>query len=145
MSVPLKQPTQWAPPDSEPLNEALWQAWKAKGRARERRNQARWREAVKLASIVCLVVTAGAWSAVASFEVVVRSIVTLGAILVMAQSVRSRSYAVAGMLAVVALVYNPVAPVFGFAGDWQRAVVLASTIPFVASLYRRSDGTASRV
>jgi hypothetical protein len=30
--------------------------------------------------------------------------------------------------------YNPVAPVFSFSGGWQHAVVVASTVPFVASL-----------
>jgi len=43
-------------------------------------------------------------------------------------------YASAAVFAAVALLYNPVAPVFSFSGDWPRALVLASALPFVASL-----------
>jgi low affinity Fe/Cu permease len=38
------------------------------------------------------------------------------------------------VFAALALLYNPVAPVFSFSGTWQRALVVATAIPFVTSL-----------
>jgi hypothetical protein len=68
------------------------------------------------------------------FEVVVRFLVTAGALVVMFQASQARHYAVAAVFGALALFYNPVAPAFGFSGDWQHAAVVASAVPFVASL-----------
>jgi hypothetical protein len=46
---------------SAPLDEAVWQAWVAKGRAQERRSDAAGSKAVKWASIAGLLVAAGLW------------------------------------------------------------------------------------
>ena len=134
----------WETPGLKPLDKAVWQAWKAKGRARDERCRAKRDSAVKWVSIAGLIVAAGVWSSLASWEVAVRFIVTTGSILVMLQSFRSANYALAGVFGVLALVYNPVAPTFSFAADWQRAFVLASTIPFIASFYRQSERLAHR-
>jgi hypothetical protein len=53
---------------------------------------------------------------------------------VMLQAFSARHYAGAVVFGALALLYNPVAPAFGFAGDWQRVAVAASAIPFIASL-----------
>lgn len=50
---------------SAPLDEAVWQAWVAKGRAQERRSDAAGSKAVKWASIAGLLVAAGLWSQLA--------------------------------------------------------------------------------
>ena len=128
----------WETAGMKPLDEALWEAWKTRGRAQDERRRAKWGLAVQSVSVVGLLVAAGVWSDLAPWEVVVRSIVTAGSFLVMLQSVRSGNYAVAGVFGVLALAYNPVAPMFRFSGDWQRAVVLASIIPFIASFYWQS-------
>jgi hypothetical protein len=88
---------------------------------------------VKWASIAALA-AAGLWSHLVPFEVVVRFLVTAGAMVVMFQAFQARYYAVAAVFAALALFYNPVAPAFSFSGDWQRAVVVASAVPFVVSL-----------
>jgi len=36
------------------------------------------------------------------------------------------------------VLFNPIAPVFDFSGDWQRALLVASAAPFVASLAWRN-------
>lgn len=129
----------WAPPATRPLDEAVWQAWVAKGRAQDRRSSAAGIKAVKWASIAGLLAAAGLWSHLAPFEVVVRFLVTASAMVVMFQAFQARDYAVAAVFG-----YNPVAPAFSFSGDWQRAVVVASAVPFVASLAWRNARNARR-
>lgn len=122
-------------------DEAVWQAWVAKGRAREWRGSATRVKIVKLVSAVMLLATAAFASNLASFDVIIRFVVALGAVVVMFQEFHRRHYAVAAVFGVLALLYNPVEPVFGFAGDWQRVAVAASAIPFIASLARRGTTT----
>jgi len=124
----------WTPPPSQPLNEAAWQAWVAKGRALDRRRSATRIRAVKWLSIAVLLGAAALWSHLAPIEVAVRFLVTATAIILMVQTFQAKFYPVAVALGVLALCYNPVAPVFSFSGDWHRALVGASVVPFIASL-----------
>ena len=119
---------------SKPLDEAVWQAWQEKGRARDRRNSATRMVAVMWASLAGLVVIAALWSHLGTYDVEARFVVAAGAIAVMFHAIHAGRYALAAVLGAVALLYNPVVPVFSFSGDWPRAVVLASALPFVASL-----------
>jgi hypothetical protein len=134
---------QSAPPATRPLDEAVWQAWVANGRAQERRSSAARIKAVKWASIATLLAAAGLWSHLAPFEAVVRFLVTATAMAVMFQAFHVRYYAVAAVFGALALCYNPVAPAFNFSGGWQRAVVVASAVPFVVSL-AWPNGTGAR-
>jgi hypothetical protein len=129
------------PPPTQ-LDEAVWQAWLDEGRAREKCNSAARLTAVKWASLAALLVVAGLWSRLAPYDVVARFILSAGAIVVMFHAIHAQQYVLAVMFAAVAVLYNPVAPVFSFSGDWLRAVVLVSAIPFVASLTARNARTA---
>jgi uncharacterized membrane protein YoaK (UPF0700 family) len=129
----------WAPPACKPLDEAVWKAWVAKGRAQERRSDLAHNKVVKWVLIAGLLAAAGIWSQLAPFDVVVRFIVAAGAMVVMFQALHARHYGVAAIFGALALLYNPVVPVFSFSGDWQRAIVVASAIPFVASLTGRKN------
>ena len=122
------------PPPSKRLDEAVWQAWLEKGRAQDRRGSAARLRAVKWVSLAGLLVVAGLWSHLAPYDVVARFVVAVGAIVVMLHAIHAGHYASAAVFGVLALLYNPVAPMFSFSGDLPRAVVLASAIPFVASL-----------
>jgi hypothetical protein len=124
----------WKEQSAKPLDEALWQAWVAKGRAHDRRSSAARMKAVKWVSIAGLLVAAGLWSHLTPYEVVVRFIVATGATVVMFQAFHARHYAFAGVFGALALLYNPVTNTISFSGDWQRALVAASAVPFVASL-----------
>jgi len=106
------------------------------GRSTKRCGKHGLRRAVRKTDEVApaLLAAAGLWSHLASFEVVVRFLVTASAMVVMFQAFRARNYAVAVVFGAIALFYNPVAPAFSFSGDWQRAVVAASAVLFVASL-----------
>jgi hypothetical protein len=142
-SVELKESeTVWVAPESRPLDEAVWQAWAEKGRAQDRRGSAARVKLVKIVSIATLLAAAALWSHLTPYAVVVRFIVTAGALAVMLDAFRARHYTPAAVCGALAILYNPVAPVFGFSGDWQRVVVAASAAPFLASLARRNARTA---
>ena len=138
-SVGLRDlPAVWEPPPSKPLDEAVWQAWVEKGHAQDRRSSAARLKATKWISLAGLLAVAGFWSHLAPYDVVVRFIVAAGAIVVMLHALHAGHYAFAAVFAALALLYNPLAPVFSLSGDWQRALVVASAAPFVASLASRN-------
>ena len=118
------------------LDEAVWQAWLEKGRAQDARSRAARAKAVKWVSIAALLAAAGFWPH--PYDVVVRFIVAGGALVVMFHAIHAKQYIFAAVCAALALLYNPVVPVFSFSGGWQRAVVLASAVPFVVSLAARN-------
>ncbi len=124
--------------------EAVWQAWVAKSRAREHRNSATRVTLVTVISTAVLLITAAFASKLAPIEMMIRFAVALGAVLVMFQALHARHYAFAVAFGVLALLYNPVLPVFAFAGEWQRVVVAASAIPFIASLASRDAASGDR-
>lgn len=131
-------PGGWQPPPVKPLDEAVWEAWMVRGQAQDRRGSASRVKAVKWVSAAALLAAAGLWSQLTPYEVVVRFCVAAGAIVLMFQAFHARHYAFAAVFGALALLYNPVADVFSFSGDWQRAVLVASAIPFVASLAWRN-------
>jgi hypothetical protein len=143
-SVGLQElPEVWSAPPSTPLDEGVWQAWMERGRARDRRDTAARLKAVEWASITVLLVAAGLWSQLTPYEIVVRFLVAAGAIFVMFQAFHVRHYALGATFAALALLFNPVAPLFSFSGGWQRALVVASAIPFVVSLAWRNTRVAN--
>jgi len=131
----------WAPPAAKPLDETVWEAWSARGRAQDRRSSAARISAVKWASIAVLIGAAGLWSHLAPFEIVVRFLVTASAMVVLFQALQARYYTVSAVFGALAVFYNPVVPVFSFSNGWQRAVVAASALPFVLSLPWRDKRT----
>src|SRR5437763_1735194 len=133
-SEELEVQNAWVPPAARPLDEAVWQAWVAKGRAQDQRSTAARTKAVKWASVAGLLAAAGLWSHLGPFDVVVRFLVTASAMVVMFQAFQARYYVVTAVFGAIALSYNPVAPAFSFSGDWQRVVVAASAVLFIASL-----------
>lgn len=98
------------------------------------------RAALFLMAAKCLSITsqwvaiAGWLSGIALCDMVLRLSETAGAVVVMSQALRLRRYAYSALFASLALLYNPVAPIMSFSGGWQRAVLVASAVPFAASL-----------
>jgi hypothetical protein len=144
-SVELQESRTWETPPAKALDEAAWNAWVTKGRARDRRDNAAHVKAVKWVSIVALFATAVLYSYFTPFAVMVRFVVAAGAIVVMVQAYRTRYYADAAVFGALALLYNPVVPVFSLSGGWQRAVMAASAVPFVASLAWHDVRTGGRL
>jgi hypothetical protein len=120
----------------------VWQAWLAKGRAREQQGRATRARAVKWISIVGLLASALLWSDLAQYELGVRFMVAAGAVLVMFQAFRARRYAFAAVFGALALLYNPVAPMLRYPDDWKRFLLVASAFPFIASLAWRNKRLA---
>ena len=126
--------TPWESPPVKPLDEAVWQAWKAKGRAQDRKGLETRIKALKWVSIVALLAVAALWSQLTSYEIVIRCVLASAAAGMMFAAFKKRQNALGAVFAGLALLYNPVVPVFVFSGNWQRALVVASAIPFIASL-----------
>jgi hypothetical protein len=129
--------TAWESPPVKPLDDAVWQAWKAKGRAQDKRGREARIKGLKWGSIVALLAVAGVWSQVPSYDIVIRCLLAAGAVGVMFEAFNKRQYALGAVFAGLVLLYNPVAPVFDFSGNWQRVLVVLSAVPFAASLARR--------
>lgn len=123
-------------PLARPLDEAVWQTWILKGRSQQVRSRLAWRKAVKFMSLagLLLAAAAGVWPDLLPYHVVIRFIVAAGATVLMFRAFASRDYVFGPLFGVLALLYNPVAAVFSFSGEWQRVLVLASAFPFVVSL-----------
>jgi len=139
ISVELRAPENvWTPPAAKPLDEELWQAWLAKGRAQDRRRTARFIKGVRWVSISGLLAAVGYWPHPVAYDLVIRFVVAAGALTLMFHALASRYYVVAAVFGALVLLYNPVAPVFGFSGAWRSALVVASAVPFVASLAWRT-------
>src|SRR5579863_9396951 len=132
-----KSTTAWGSPPVKPLDEARGQARKTKGRAPDKANLQTHRKALTWGLIMALLAVVGFWSQLAPYDVVIRCFVAAGAIGLMANAIHHRNYTVAAVFAGLAILYSPVTPLFTFAGNWQRVLVLLSAVPFVASLTRR--------
>ena len=126
--------TTWETPAAKLIDDGVWQAWVAKGRARDRQSRETRIKALKWSSIVGLLGVAGLWSQLTSYDLVIRCVVAAAGLGMMFDAFSRRQYALVAAFAALAVLYNPVAPVFSFSGNWQRALVVASAIPFVTSL-----------
>ena len=119
-------------PEARPLDEAVWQAWLAKGRDRERRTSLRANKVVRWGSMLALLVAAALGVQLAPYEVVARFAIAAGALAMMIQAVRANQFAFAASFGMIAGLFNPVAPVVSFSGAWERAFAAASAVPFIA-------------
>lgn len=133
----------WVAPESKPLNEQVWRAWVAKGRAADERGRERRLKALKIAASAGLIFAAIPWAGAVSFEVAVRFLVGVASIAVMVQCLRTGRYLFAPVFAAVLILFNPIFPVFEFSGDWQRAVLVACAALFAASLTWRNVKAAA--
>jgi hypothetical protein len=123
-------------PMAKPLDEAVWQAWVLKGRAQEERSHDASMKAVKWISLAGLLLAAtGLFPHLTPYDVVVRFLVAGGAMALMFQAFHAQQYTFAAVFGALALLYNPLAPVFSFSGEWQRALVVASAAAFVAATF----------
>jgi hypothetical protein len=123
------------PPLPAPLAGVEWQPW-AVEYPPKRRGKSVVIMAAQWASIAALLAV-GLSSRFTPLEVVVRCIVDAGAIIMVARSLLARRFAVAVVSAAIAVLYNPLAPVFELSGGWQRTVLVAIATPFLATLIWR--------
>ena len=124
----------------KPLDQKAWETWVGKNRAQDRRKNAAFLTGVKCITIAGLLVAAGFWSHLAPFDLPVTFIVAAGATVAMFQAFHARQFVFVALFAAAAVLFNPVAPVLRFSGDWQRAIVVASALPFFVSFRFDHDG-----
>jgi hypothetical protein len=72
----------------------------------------------------------------------IRGVLAVAAVGMVLAAFHQRQYVLGAVFAALALLYNPLAPVFDFSGNWQRALVVASAVPFVISLAWRDPKAA---
>ena len=104
------------------------------------RRQQKWSTplaAVKWTAAFGLLLAGGLWTRATPAGVVVRFAVDAGAIAVLAAALIRGRLALAAASASVVVLYNPLAPVFGLAGGWQRAALVLFAIPSFALLIWR--------
>jgi hypothetical protein len=98
----------WGRPLAKPLDEALWQAWVAKGHAQDRRSSAARVKAVKWVSVAALLLTALFWRSAANYQLLLDFVVCMGAIVVVQPAVRANEYFWAAGLIAIAILFNPI-------------------------------------
>lgn len=127
------------------LDEAVWRVWEGKNRLADRQAAAWRRFAVKGFCVALLLLTVGLWTYASRFQPALRTLIASGAVWVGFQSFRARRYGLAAVFAGLAALYNPLVPIFEFSGNWHLMIVLASAVPFAASLMRSNrDARADR-
>ena len=123
---------------SAPLDEAVWQAWLAKGRAAEVRGSAARFTALLWLMAALLLAAAVFQPYLAPYEFAFRLTVAAGAVLAMLEVYAHRRYGFAASFGLVAVVYNPIAPMMVLSGPIERTVAAAAAAPFLALLAARS-------
>ncbi len=76
----------------KPLDEAVWQAWKAGGQAQDRRGGETRIKALKLVSIIALLAVAALWSQLVSYEIMIRCVLAAVGGGVMFEALSKRQY-----------------------------------------------------
>jgi hypothetical protein len=92
---------------------------------------------MKWIAMAALLAAAMLWRSTANSQLprfLLAFVICFGAGVVVMQAVRARKYVWAWGFAGIALLFNPLVPVFPFHGEWGRLLVLASIVPFAVSL-----------
>jgi hypothetical protein len=89
---------------------------------------------MKWISSTALLLATVFWSIALDYELLLTVVVFMGAIVVLQQAVSERRFIWASGFAIVALVFNPAAPLFQATGDWFRMTALVCTALFAISL-----------
>jgi hypothetical protein len=76
---------------------------------------------------------------VSAYQVVVRFVIALGAIVIMFESLRVRQHAFTALFAGTALLFNPVLPTFALSGNLP--MVVKSALAFIVSVIRMRERT----
>ena len=89
---------------------------------------------MKWFSIAALLLAAMFWRSAADYQALLDFAVCTGAIVVVLQAVRAKEYRWATGFVAMALLFNPVVPVFRLSGPLSLLLVLVSIAPFALSL-----------
>ena len=96
---------------------------------------------MKWGSIVGLLLAAISWNAGANYRLVLDLVVLVGAIVVVRQAVRAKQYFWASGFVGMALLLNPIVPVFTPAGNLMLLLFLVGLSPIVMTFAALIDAT----
>ena len=96
---------------------------------------------MKWGSIVGLLLAAISWNAGANYRLLLDLVVSVGAIVVLRQAVRAKQYFWASGFVGMALLLNPVVPVFTPAGNLMLLLFLVGMSPVVMTFAALVDAT----
>lgn len=111
-----------------------WLAWQEKNHLQDVRGVNLRAKLTRYAAIAVLLVTILLWSRAADYQVFVSFAVCAGAVRVAFLAAAERKYGWAVLFAGMALLYNPLLPVFALSGLLELFIVLASAAAFAVSL-----------
>ena len=89
---------------------------------------------MKLVSIAALLAAVTLWSYARMFDLPLRFVVGLGAVMVFIQAMRSQAYYWAAGFLAVAILFNPFVPLLGLLGRLTLAAELGAVVVFAGSL-----------
>jgi hypothetical protein len=98
-------------------------------------------QTMKWGSVVGLLVAAMSWHAGPNYRLLLDLVVCVGTIVVVKQAVRSKQYLWACAFVGMALLLNPIVPVFTPAGNLMLLLFLAGLTPFVILFAAWIDAT----
>jgi hypothetical protein len=98
---------------------------------------------MKWGSIVGLLLAATSWNAGANYRLLLDLVVCVGAIVVVKQAVRAKQYLWASGFVGMALVLNPIVPVFTPAGNLMLLLLLVGLSPIVITFAALIDATVT--
>ena len=132
-----KSGTAWGFSPVKPLEDASGRAWKASGRARDKKDLQIPMKTLTWSLVVALLALVGFGSHLAPYDTVIRCLVAAAAIDLMTYAIHNRHHSIAPVSTGIAILYYPVRSLFTFAGNWQRMLVAPSAAPSIAPLSRR--------
>src|SRR5574340_1182318 len=88
----------------------------------------------KWVSIAALLLAVLFWNSAANYQLALNVIVSIAAAVVAVQAFQTGKYRWAAAFAAIALLFNPVVPLFRLAGGMGFSLVLLSIAPFAISL-----------
>jgi hypothetical protein len=89
---------------------------------------------MKWVSIAALLVAVVFWNSAANYQRELNLVVSVAAAVILAQAFQVKKYRWAACFLTIALLFNPVVPVFRLAGSAGFALVVLSIAPFAISL-----------
>lgn len=111
-----------------------WKDWQERNRVQYSRGVALRATLTKYASMAVLLLAVVFWSYAADYQVLLNFAVCAGAVRVAFLAAAVRRYGWVSLFAGIALLYNPVFPLFTLTGRAAFFVVIASVTAFAASL-----------
>ena len=112
-----------------------WRDWQERNHLQDLRGLALRAKLTKYASIVVLLLAVVFWSHAADYQVLLGFVVYAGAVRVAFLATDVRRYGWASLSIGMALLYNPVFPLFALTGRVAFFLVIASITAFAASLF----------